>query len=350
MTTRCAGNCNRQQSDEQSLFAQEKGEHLELAPHRAELLTNNMNTPLRRPCQTALAALLLLWVGAVLPGLFAADDSSPAPAASPAPAWQTELDAVRVMEAAAALAEAKADPAQTEASRQKIIALYRQLADRYPDQPAALRACGDCLWRNEQSDDALAYWQRAQTLAPADAETADSLGSAYLRLGRVRDAAAQYQIAVTARPDHAIYQFQLANVLYLFRHELKEVTALPDSEAILRRSLEHFRRAAELAPASLPFAQAYAETYYLLARPDWEGALAAWQAVLVLSGDKPDFANSHLARISLRLGRAEEVKVYLDRIRDPAFDAMKTKFRQQADQIEAADSARQRNSISSPSR
>ena len=159
---------------------------------------------------------------------------------------------------------------------------------------------------------------------------AASLGSAYLQAGRVQAASAQYQRAVASNPDVASYHFALANVLYLFRRQLLSPPDLPDEQAVLRLALEHFRRAAELSPTDLPMAKAYAETFYIFAKPDWAQALTAWLAVRALSGENKDFANGHLARISLRLGRRADAAAYLADIHDPAFDALKVRLLQPA--------------------
>ena len=78
----------------------------------------------------------------------------------------------------------------------------------------------------------------------------------------------------------------------------------------------------------------------MFAKPDWLAALAAWEAVLALSGEKGDFAISHLARISLRQGKPDAATGYLARIHDPAFDGLKAKLQRQAEQQQASAAAR----------
>ena len=82
-------------------------------------------------------------------------------------------------------------------------------------------------------------------------------------------------------------------------------------------------------------AQAYAETFYVFAKPDWLQALAAWETVRALSGEKTDLPDSHLARISLRLGRPDAASGFLARIHDPQFDGLKAKLLQQANRQRA---------------
>ena len=267
-------------------------------------------------------ATLLLLAGTLR--LASAQTASPTP-----PPWQTELDADRTLQASLLLVPAQ-DAAQAAARRQQLAALYRQLATKYPDASPVQQAAGNALADLESPPAAIPYWLQAEKLDPKDAEVAATLGNVYLQGGQIRPAAEQYQRAVDAQPDVAAYHTDLANVLYLFRQELLSPPALPDQETVLRLALTHFRRAAELSPGNLPLATAYAETFYIFTKPDWQEALTAWQSVRTLSSDHPDFANLQLARVSLRLKRRTEAEGYLASIQDPAYTDLKGKLTQQA--------------------
>ncbi len=234
-------------------------------------------------------------------------------------------------EATAALATMNKPAAAAEADR-RLGELYRQLASKYPEQAEVRKAAGDHFWRTGDTA-AAAEWQAAQTLAPADAETANALGSAWLREGRTDAAREQYQRAVDAQPAVARYHFDLANVLYLFRHEFAGSPALMDEAAVLREAMGHFRRASELAADNLDFARGYAETFYGLPYPDWAEGFAAWEHVRALTASDPDFANGHLARVSLKLGKPDQAEGYLDAIYDPKFAPVKGTLRRQAEQM-----------------
>ena len=283
-------------------------------------------------CQTlracAFAGLIWLANGRALAG----NEPPSAP-----PAWQHDLDAARLLEGALAVTAAPG-PTDEKARRERLQDLYGQLARKYPSKAAVQKAAADYLSRDGQPTVALPFWERAARLNPCDGDTADRLGGEFLRLGRTRDAYAQFERAVEVEPGSAAYHSDLANVLYLFRQDLVSppVAGLPDADAALAQALAHFRRASQLAPQDLRLAQAYAETFYVFARPDWPQALAAWEAVLALSGENGDFANSHLARISLRQGRPDAATDYLLRMHDPAFAGLKLKLQKQADKQRAA--------------
>ena len=293
-----------------------------------------MHSNPRRSCQTSRWWWLLLaawlWTGA---GLWAADPPA-VPGPTPPP-WQSELDADRAAKASLTLAPAKG-AAENQTRRARVTASFRQLAAKYPDAFPVQKAAGDGVAQLEGLRAAVPYWLQAEKLDPHDAETASSLGSAYLEAGNAQEAAGQYGRAVADKPDVASYHSDLANVLYLFRHDLLAPPALPDEQAVLRLALEHFRRAAALAPGDLKLAQAYAETFYIFPKPDWSEALAAWQHVRALSGGNQDFANLQLARVSLRLGRGADARGYLDSIHGPSFADLKTKLGRQAARLETA--------------
>ncbi len=320
----------------QKLFAECQREHgrpLKELAGRRKLLGAKMNTAAPLPCQTSGPRSLryCLQFLAFVTALNLACPTSWAEPAEP-PAWKRELDAVRLAEATAALL-ATSKPADATERDRRLEELYRQLVAQYPDQPTVRKAAGDHFWRSGDAATAVAEWQAAQALDPSDAETASALGSARLRDGQTREAREQFQRAVDARPGNARYHFDLANVLFLFRHDLAGSPPLPDEPTVLREALAQFRRASELAPEDGGIARAYAETFYGVPQPDWAEALAAWKHVLTLTADAPDFANGHLARVSLRLGLPEQAETYLDLIHDPAFASVVDTLRRQAEAL-----------------
>ena len=304
-----------------------------------------MNTAPRDACQTGSSRSLYRVLGRVAAGLLAgvlclaagqADAQSPPPSSPvPAPAWQQELDAARLFEAALLTVPAK-DPTEAASRDERVARLYQELADKYPDRAAVQKARGESAWRRGQAAAALPALRRAEALDPTDADTAETLAAVDVQLGSMKEATAQFQQAIRLAPNEPGYHFAFANVLYLFRHELIEPPALPDDGAVLTKALGEFRRAAELAPRDLAYAQAYAETFYTMPQPDWEQARTAWKTVRVLSGANTDFANSHLARISLRMKRPEDVDSYLALIHDPAFAGLKANLHAQAAKLSPA--------------
>ena len=304
-----------------------------------------MHTLPNKMCQRFLSALLALVAAGVflcpgVPALLLAQSapsaaplSSPAPA-KPIPAWQRDLSAVQVLQTAAALSVSQ-DTAAAQQQQDRLLQLYKDLGAKYPNENAVQHAIGDYCAKIGKQDLAVQYWHRAEAIDAKDAASAEALGGAALTRGDVIEARNQFRRAVDANPNVPTYHYDLGNVLFLFRHQLADPPGAAGSEKEMVASLEQFRLAADLAPHDAMLAQAYAETFYGLPTPDWPGALAAWEKVRLLNSPNDDLADSHLARISLRLGRPDDVDRYLAKIHDPQIADMKANLHAKAETLRA---------------
>lgn len=208
---------------------------------------------------------------------------------------------------------------------------YETILQEGPASAAAHRASAEFLADTGNLRAAIAHWRRAQQLEPGNAATANSLGGAYLKAGRAAESAEQFARAVELASDNAAYHFNLANVEFMLRHELKVAwnMEMPD---LLRHALNEFRTASRLSPTDVEYARAYAETFYALPNPDWAEAEAAWKHVLALS-PQGDFAYLQLARISLKRGDAGEARRCLAKLNDSRTAALKRKLLDQVDRL-----------------
>ena len=230
-----------------------------------------------------------------------------------------------------AAAETLANPNATAKERLRVEQIYYQVVRDHPESASAQNALATFLWRNGKPKAAIEHWRTAQRLEPDNGEAANSLGGAYLRMGRVREAAAYFLLAIRCESSNPDYHFDLANVEFLFRHDLAAAWNT-DSAKLLERSLSEFREATRLAPDDRTFAQAYAETFYVMPEPDWREAQAAWQHYLELSPNR-NFAYLQLARVSLKQRNKNETLSFLDKISDSKFSGVKEKLRKQADAL-----------------
>src|SRR5205814_10104352 len=112
------------------------------------------------------------------------------------------------------------------------------------------------------------HWRTAQRLDPANAETANSLGEAYLGAGRVPDAAQQFLVAIHSEAANPLYHFNLGNVEFVLRHDLAAAWKI-DSAEVVQRALFQFHEATRLAPTDLEYARAYAATFSGIRNPAW---------------------------------------------------------------------------------
>ena len=209
--------------------------------------------------------------------------------------------------------------------------MYYQLVRDNPQSVPAENALAAFLWKNGKAEAAVEHWRIAQGLEPANAETANSLGGAYLRMGLVPEAAEEFLLAVRSERDNPDYHFDLANVEFVLRSDLTAAWKI-DSAELLQRALFEFHEASRLAPMDLEYARAYAETFYGMPNPDWKEAQVAWQHYLELSTDR-NFAYLQLARVSLKQHKKAEALSFLDKISDPSYSEVKEKVRKQTEAL-----------------
>src|SRR6266436_1513949 len=233
------------------------------------------------------------------------------------------------IKAAHKAAEALANPNVTAKERLRVEQIYYQLVRDNPQSVPAQNALAGFLWKNGKAEAAIEHWRTAQRLQPKNGEAANSLGGAYLRMGRVPEAAEQFLLAVRSESDNPDYHFDLGNVEFMLRRDLTAAWKI-DSAELLQRALFQFREASRLAPMDLEYARAYAETFYGMPNPDWEGAQVAWQHYLELSTNR-NFAYLQLARVSLKRNKKAAALAFLDKISDSRYSEVKEKVRKQAE-------------------
>src|SRR5438477_6683876 len=233
------------------------------------------------------------------------------------------------IKAADKAAKALANSNVTAKERLRVEQIYYQLARDNPQSVPAHNAVAAFLSKNGKAEAAIEHWRTAQRLQPENGEAANRLGGAYLRIGRVREAAEQFLLAVRSESDNPDYHFDLANVEFVLRHDLTAAWKI-DSAELLQRALFQFREASRLAPTSLEYARAYAETFYGMPNPDWSRAQGAWEHYLELSTNR-NFAYLQLARVSLKQNKKAEALSFLDKVSDFSYSEVKKKLRKQVE-------------------
>src|SRR6266513_311994 len=235
------------------------------------------------------------------------------------------------IKAADKAAETLANPNVTGKERLRVEQIYYQLVRNNPQSVPAQNALAAFLWNNGKAEAAVEHWRTAQRLDPANAETANSLGEAYLGAGRVPDAAQQFLVAIYSEAANPLYHFNLGNVEFVLRHDLAAAWKI-DSADVLQRALFQFREASRLAPMNAEYARAYAETFHGMPNPDWKEAEVAWQHYLELPTNR-NFAYLQLARVSLKQHKKAEAWSFLDKISDSSYSEIKEKLRKKAEAL-----------------
>jgi tetratricopeptide (TPR) repeat protein len=198
------------------------------------------------------------------------------------------------------------------------------LSARNPGDAMVRNGRAELLWDLGDHVRAIQEWETAERLDPKNPVVLQHLGEAMLTLGETRKSEAYYARAVASDPTNAAAHFALANVCFLFRHDLRDADH-SDGGSRLTEALTHFAEATRLAPTNAEYARAYAETFYSLPTPDWSAALTAWEHFRTLS-PKPDFAWLQMTRIYLQMGQNDAADVCLQQVQDPAYQRLKAKL------------------------
>src|SRR5205809_3574609 len=127
------------------------------------------------------------------------------------------------IKAADKAAEALANPNVTSKERLGVDQIYYPLVRDHPQSVPAQNALAAFLSKNGKAEAAIEHWRIAQRLQPDNWEAANSLGGAYLRMGRVREAAEQFLLAFHSESGNPAYHFDLGNVEFILRRDLLAV-------------------------------------------------------------------------------------------------------------------------------
>jgi tetratricopeptide (TPR) repeat protein len=195
---------------------------------------------------------------------------------------------------------------------------YRQFLSDHPKHARAMVAYGSFLCDLQREDEALGWWKKAIAADPNCAEAYNEIAEGYGSSGRAAEALRLHQKAYELDPTDPVYRFNWASTCILYRNDAHEAYGW-DTDEIFRRSLEQFRKARDLAPQDFEFSSAYAASFYMMKKPDWQEMYEAWKYCL----DQPLQTNdlqrvySHLARACMHLNRFKEAKTWLTKMDAP---------------------------------
>jgi tetratricopeptide (TPR) repeat protein len=218
----------------------------------------------------------------------------------------------------------------TEALRtqlQSILNDYEILLHQNPNFAEAYVAQGYLLNKVGMRREAVALMLKANQLNPDIPIVKNQIGNYLAEDGKPLEAVSYYLAAIKLEPKEPLYHYQLGTLLHEARDDfLKSGDWTRDS--INKAEHEAFRQAAELAPDRIEFTYRYAESFYDLTVPDWDGALKAW-------GQLDDKAQSpiehqtmrlHAANILIKQGKIDAAKVLLNTVTEAGLQEQKQKL------------------------
>lgn len=236
-------------------------------------------------------------------------DLTPSPAEEPLRALVARQ--VTLLATGAKENEANFDPEKFRTEAQDLTNSYEDFLKKYKDYAPGYAAYGVWLGKMDMRKQSAVMLlkgnelfgkaaQAGEATTPAFARTwalvKNQLGNYIAEEGRPLEAVNYFISATELTPNEPLYHYQLGTLLYEARGDF-----LGSGEwtraALDRAMIQAFRRAAELAPDRIEFTYRYAEAFYDLDSPDWDGALKAWGAL-------EEKADSDIERQTMRLHAA----------------------------------------------
>lgn len=295
------------------------------------------------PLRPRFAGLALAWLAALLCGLapqHAAATMVAAPAVRPSIAAEFKAlqdreadarqDMSRWLRETAARDEHLADKAthvlsaRMEHRGQLVLAAYAEFLARHPHHPSALEEEAGFRADLGEDLDAIRRWEEARALDPASPAPWNELAHTLAHHGRTVDAFICFERSLDLSPRAAVYFFDYATAMLLYRTVAMSHYQLTEPE-VFERVLTLYRRGMKLEPDNFQRAADYAQTFYLVkpARPA-EG-LAAWEHAFKVATDdlERDEVRTHLARHAIHTGRLGIARLYLDLVQEPQLEPVK---------------------------
>jgi tetratricopeptide (TPR) repeat protein len=209
---------------------------------------------------------------------------------------------------------------------------YEFLLRNNPKFAAGYAAYGYMLSKVDMRKEAVAMLLKANQLDPEIPLVKNQLGNFLAEEGRPLLAAPYFLAAIKLEPEEPLYHYQLGTLLAEARDEFLESGEW--TRASLDEAMHHaFKRAAELAPDRFEFAYRFAESFYDLERPDWEGALKAWSELeeRAPSAIERQTMRLHAANILIKTGRRDHAKALLATVDEVALQGQKQRLVAQLD-------------------
>ena len=211
-----------------------------------------------------------------------------------------------------------------ETELQSIVDGYEALISAAPNYVAAFISYGMMLHRVGERIPSNAMLIRADQIDPYHAIVKNQLGNYQAEEGNYPEAMGFYQMAIDLRPDEPLYHYQLGNLLFSYKNFfIDDKLFLPDG--IDLEIQNRFRKAAMLAPAHLPYRIRYAQSFFDIARPNWEAALEEWQQLVnfVESPEEKQMMQLYMAKTRFEMGHHTAAQKIIKGIDEPSLEHSK---------------------------
>jgi len=224
------------------------------------------------------------------------------------------------------------DEADFARQMQELCRAYDSLLSDNPKFAAAYAAYGYLLGKLGMEDESVGMLLRANQYDPEIPLVKNQIGNYLAERGKPLEAVNYYLAAIRLAPEEPLYHYQLGTLLHNSRADFIR-SGDWEAASVDRASHEGFRQAAELAPERFEFVYRYAESFYDLPEPDWDGALKVWGRLEAAAGSEIErqAVRLHAAKVCLESGRRDHALALLGTIDEAALAAQREKLIAQAE-------------------
>jgi tetratricopeptide (TPR) repeat protein len=212
---------------------------------------------------------------------------------------------------------------------------YEELLRENPKLAVGYAAYGYLLSKVGQRKESITMLLRSNQLDPDQPLVKNQIGNYLAEEGKPLEAVNYFLSAIKLAPKEPLYHYQLGTLLYEARDDFIK-SGEWKQEAIDHAIHEAFRQAAELAPDRIEFTYRYAESFYDLDPPDWDGALKAWSALeeKAPTAIERETMRLHAANVLIKQGKPAHARVLLETIHEEALQKQKEKLVAQLEETE----------------
>ena len=216
------------------------------------------------------------------------------------------------------------DEARLRGELQNVINSYDILIQKNPEFAPGYVAYGLLLGKVGMNREAVPMLLKANKLDPEIPLVKNEVARHLAEDGKLVEAMPWLMAAIDLAPKEPLYHYHLGKLLAEGRDDFIR-TGQFTRPALDQAMLDAFRRAAELAPDSLPYAYRHAEAYYDLETPQWNAALKAWAALekRAKPGIEQETIRLQAANVLLKLGQTDHARVLLANVTQGALQKQK---------------------------
>jgi tetratricopeptide (TPR) repeat protein len=210
---------------------------------------------------------------------------------------------------------------------QRLSHSYERFLQDNPNHAEAYASYGYLLRKVDMRKQAAAMLLKSNQLDPNIPLVKNQIGNLLAEDGRPLDAFPYFMAAIKLMPKEPLYHYQVGTLLHEARDEFLK------SGEWTRPALDQamhgaFKTAAELAPDRFEFGYRYGESFYDLAEPQWDEALAVWAALeeKAETSLERQTLRLHAANVLLKQAKPERANLLLATVTEPELQGQKQKL------------------------